>query len=113
MREVTATGIEALMMASQLLQRARRADPTAGLWEAADVQWSWRTPRRSDEVAKPFWADGRGPVAGVLLTALSSGAWQCDPVAVPGASHPPNRAYCGARASNTPTSMHQAVSTCR
>lgn len=88
MREVTATGIEALMMASQLLQRARRADPTAGLWEAADVQWSWRTPRPSDEVAKPFWADDIGPVAGVLLTALSSGAWQCDPVAVPGASHP-------------------------
>jgi GNAT superfamily N-acetyltransferase len=40
-REVEAAGIEALMLATALLQRARRADPRAGLWEAADVQWWW------------------------------------------------------------------------
>jgi ribosomal protein S18 acetylase RimI-like enzyme len=85
-REVRAAGLEALMLATELLQRARRADPRAGLWEAADVQWWWRKPRRSDEVEKLFWIDGEGPVAGVLLTSETSGAWQCDPVVVPRAS---------------------------
>ena len=43
-REVRAAGLEALMLATELLQRARLADPQAGLWEAADVQWWWRKP---------------------------------------------------------------------
>jgi ribosomal protein S18 acetylase RimI-like enzyme len=84
--EVSAAGREALMLATALLQRARRADPQAGLWEAADVQWWWRKPRRSDEVEKLFWIDDEGPVAGVLLTSWTDDAWQCDPVVVPGAS---------------------------
>ncbi len=82
-REVRAAGLEALVLATELLQRARRADPEAGLWEAADVQWWWRRPRRSDEVAKLFWIDDEGPVAGVLLTSWTDDAWQCDPVVVP------------------------------
>jgi len=85
-REVRAAGFEALMLATELLQRARRADPLAGLWEAADVHWWWRRPRRSDEVEKLFWIDDEGPVAGVLLTSWTDDAWQCDPVVVPGAS---------------------------
>jgi ribosomal protein S18 acetylase RimI-like enzyme len=85
-REVRATGFEALMLATELLQRARRADPQAGLWEAADVQWWWRRPRRSDEIEKLFWIDDEGPVAGVLLTSWTDDAWQCDPVVVPRAS---------------------------
>jgi GNAT superfamily N-acetyltransferase len=76
------------MLATELLQRARRADPLAGLWEAADVQWWWRKPRRSDEVEKLFWIDDDGPVAGVLLTSWTDDAWQCDPVVVPRASGP-------------------------
>lgn len=83
MREVTAVGYEALVLATQLLQRARRADPQAGLWEAADVQWSWRRPRLSDEVAQLFWFDEDGPVAAVLLTSQADGIWQCDPIVVP------------------------------
>lgn len=82
-REVRAAGLEALMLATELLQRARRADPRAGLWEAADVQWWWGKPRRSDEVEKLFWIDDEGPVAGVLLTSAAKGPWQCDPVVVP------------------------------
>ena len=88
MREVGATGFDALMLATALLQRAREADPQTGLWEAADVQWWWRAPRRSDEVDKLFWIDDEGPVAGVLLTSWTDEAWQCDPVVVPGTSRP-------------------------
>jgi ribosomal protein S18 acetylase RimI-like enzyme len=87
-REVRAAELEALMLATELLQRARRADPQAGLWEAADVQWWWRRPRRSDEIEKLFWIDDEGPVAGVLLTSWTDDAWQCDPVVVPRASGP-------------------------
>jgi ribosomal protein S18 acetylase RimI-like enzyme len=87
-REVKATGLDAVMLATGLLQRARRTDPKAGLWEAADVQWWWRSPRRSDEVEKLFWLDDEGPVAGVLLTSWADEDWQCDPVFVPHASGP-------------------------
>ncbi len=82
-REVTAAGREALMLATELLQRSRLADRQAGLWEAADVQWWWRKPRRSDGVEQVFWVDSQGPVAGALLTSWTDDAWQCDPILVP------------------------------
>lgn len=84
-REVRAIGHEALLLATKLLQRARRADLQRGLWEAADVQWWWRKPRASDEVEKLFWVDDEGPAGGALLTSWNDDAWQCDPVVVPGA----------------------------
>jgi predicted N-acetyltransferase YhbS len=87
-REVGAAGFDALMLATALLQRARRADPLAGVWEAADPQWWWRTPRRSDQAEKLFWIDDDGPVAGVLLTSWTDEDWQCDPVVAPGPSGP-------------------------
>jgi hypothetical protein len=45
-REVRASGLEYLTLATALLQRARLAYPEAGVWEAADLQWWWRSPRR-------------------------------------------------------------------
>ena len=87
-REVRASGLEYLALATELLQRARLADADAGVWEAADVQWWWRTPRRSDRIDQLFWTDEEGPVAGVLLTEWSGG-WGCDPVVVPGVSAVP------------------------
>ncbi len=83
-KEVRASGLGGLRLATSLLQRARLADPLAGMWEAADVQWWWRTPQRSDEVEQLFWLDEDGPVAGVLLTSTVNDSWQCDPVFVPG-----------------------------
>ena len=54
---IRASGAEALDLVTTLLQRARMADPTAGLWEAADFQWWWRRPRRSDTLQQIFWMD--------------------------------------------------------
>lgn len=83
MQEVRAAGHDALMLATELLQRVRLADPQAGIWEAADLQWWWRRPRRSDRLEQPFWVDGEGPVAGVLLTSWPEESWQCDLILVP------------------------------
>ena len=86
--EVRAKGLEYLALATRLLQRARLADAEAGLWEAADLQWWWRTPRRSDAIDQLFWIDDEGPVAGVVLTDWGS-AWGCDPILVPGVTTVP------------------------
>src|SRR5213592_2117441 len=83
--EVRASGLEYLALATKLLQRARLADAKAGLWEAADLQWWWRTPRRSDAIDQIFWMDDSGPVAAVVLTDWGR-AWGCDPIVVPGVS---------------------------
>ena len=83
--EVRASGLDALALSTELLQRARLADPEAGQWEAADLQWWWRTPRPSDAIDQRFWIDDEGPVAGVVLTDWGE-AWGCDPIVVPGVS---------------------------
>ena len=88
MREVRADGPEGVALAVSLLQRARQADPHAWQWEASDVQWWTRRPRTSDAVSQLFWVDDLGPVAGVYLTSWPAGTWQCDLLAVPGASVP-------------------------
>jgi hypothetical protein len=59
---VRASGLHALNLVTALLQRGRRADPAGGLWEAADFQWWWRSPRRSDSLEQSFWLDDVGPV---------------------------------------------------
>lgn len=58
-----------------LLRRARKEHPTKGLWEAADRQWWWRSPRRTDDQPQPFWYDENGPVAAALMTEWSSTTW--------------------------------------
>src|SRR5438105_11705247 len=86
--EVRASGLEYLALVTELLQRARLADAEAGLWEAADLQWWWRTPRRSDAIDQSFWIDAEGPVAGVVLTEWGR-AWGCDLIIVPRVSEVP------------------------
>jgi predicted N-acetyltransferase YhbS len=75
-------GLERLNATTTVLQRARLADPLAGMWEAADVQWWWRRPRATDELPLPVWLDEVGPVAAAGLTAWD-GTWQADVFAVP------------------------------
>ncbi len=84
-REVRAKGLEYLALATSLLQRARLSDAEAGAWEAADLQWWWRTPRRSDSIDQLFWVDDEGPVAAAVLMEWGL-AWECYPLLVPGAS---------------------------
>jgi predicted N-acetyltransferase YhbS len=52
------------------------------MWEAADVQWWWRRPRATDELALPVWFDEVGPVAAAGVTAWDD-IWQADVFAVP------------------------------
>jgi ribosomal protein S18 acetylase RimI-like enzyme len=75
-------GLARLNATTTVLQRARLADPLVGMWEAADVQWWWRRPRATDELALPVWFDEVGPVAAAGLTAWDD-AWQADMLAVP------------------------------
>ena len=86
--EVRAKGLEYLALVTGLLQRARLADAEAGVWEAADMQWWWRTPRASDTIDQVFWIDDEGPVAGVVLTDWGR-SWGCDLIVVPGATAVP------------------------
>ena len=87
-QDVRASGLEYLALVTKLLQRARLADAEAGVWEAADLQWWWRTPRRSDAIDQLFWIHDEGPVAGVVLTEWERG-WGCDPIVVAGVSTVP------------------------
>jgi predicted N-acetyltransferase YhbS len=75
-------GLERLHATTKVLQRARLADRLGGMWEAADVQWWWRRPRATDELALPVWFDEFGPVAAVGLSAWPD-TWQADVFAVP------------------------------
>lgn len=69
------TGMSYLTDVTALLQRARKEHPTSGLWEAADRQWWWRAPRRTDEQPQLFWYDEHGPVAAAVTNEWSSTTW--------------------------------------
>jgi predicted N-acetyltransferase YhbS len=75
-------GIDRLNATTTVLQRARLADPLAGMWEAADVQWWWRRRRATDDLELPVWFDEDGPVAAAGLSAWDD-AWQADVFCVP------------------------------
>jgi predicted N-acetyltransferase YhbS len=82
MQIVEASGLEALALVTDLLHRVRLADPYAGVWEAADVQWWWRSPRPSDSLPQRFWLDRRGPLAAAILTDWRH-TWGVDPIGAP------------------------------
>jgi hypothetical protein len=74
---VRPTGHEYLALVTDLLQRQRLADPVAGLWEAADLQW-WYTrdphPRDADAVV---WVDDGAPVTAAVFTRWSASRYGC------------------------------------
>jgi len=86
MREEHRVGLRYLEAVTALLQRVRGAHPTKGLYEAADLQWWWRTPRSTDHLGQLFWFDDRGrPEAAVIAT-----EWRdriaLDPIVMPDAT---------------------------
>ena len=84
MRQESLTGLERLIAVTKLLHRIRLQEPRDGVWDAADLQWWWRRPRASDEVALPVWFDDADqPVAAAVLTTWPH-AWQLDIIRLPG-----------------------------
>jgi hypothetical protein len=85
LREESVSGTDYLALVTRLLHRVRLADPTAGLWEAADLQWWWRRDRASDGYGQLLWIDSQGePVAGVIFTGGDQGEpCQCDVIIAP------------------------------
>jgi ribosomal protein S18 acetylase RimI-like enzyme len=76
-------GTDYLGSVTRLLQLCRLADPTGGLWEAADFQWWWRRVRSSDELGRPFWHGEDGePVATFVLTDWD-GTWEGEVIIAP------------------------------
>jgi GNAT superfamily N-acetyltransferase len=73
LRDEQRIGLDYLGAVTALLQRARGAHPTAGLFEAADFNWWWRVPRPTDEIPQLFWFDSDDrPEAAVIITAWSN-----------------------------------------
>ncbi len=68
LRERSASGLEYLSLASAILRENRRADPTGGLWEAADLQWWWRRDQHEEPWRQVFWLEGEAPIAASILT---------------------------------------------
>lgn len=68
MHEEFRVGIDYLEEVTRLCQRVRAAHPTAGVFEAADFQWWWRSPRSTDVHPQLFWIDDAGqPEAATIL----------------------------------------------
>ncbi|MEP7190526.1 MAG: GNAT family N-acetyltransferase, partial [Roseiflexaceae bacterium] len=86
MREQHRVGVHYLEAATALLQRVRSAHPTRGLYEAADLQWWWRTPRSTDNLRQLFWFDHLGrPEAAVIATDWGDRI-ALDPIVMPDAT---------------------------
>lgn len=86
MHEHALQGHQYLQAATRLLQRVAQQDPTAGLLEAADLQWWWRTPRRTDALPQLFWRDDDGaPMAAAIATDWGDGV-ALDLILMPDAS---------------------------
>ena len=85
-REEHRVGLDASEAGTALLQRRRRAHPTKGLFEAADLQWRWRTERSSDSLPQLFWFDEFGrPEAAAIVTDWTR-AIALDPLVMPDAT---------------------------
>lgn len=86
LEEQQLVGLAYLEAATNLLQRIRSDHPTAGLWEAADLQWSWRNERSTDDVPQLFWFDDAGAPRAAVITTDTPYGFTFDPVVMPDVS---------------------------
>lgn len=86
LREEHRVGFKYLEAVTALLQRIRNVHPTAGLYEAADLQWSWRTPRSTDNLPQLFWFDHIGRPEAALIATDRGDRIALDPFVMPDAT---------------------------
>ena len=77
MHERRVSGLDYLNLVTTLLQRARRDDPNAGVWEAADFQWWWRRDQHPDPANHTFWLEDGVPRAAAIFTNWGD-RWGCE-----------------------------------
>ena len=80
---VRPTGHEYLALVTDLLQRQRLADPVAGLWEAADLQWWYTRDPHPHDADAVVWVDGHAPVTAAVFTRWSAGRYGCEVIGDP------------------------------
>lgn len=68
-KDLAATGY--LAAVTELLQAHRRTHATAGLWEAADLQWWWTRDPHDDAGRARVWFDGTEPILAAVITVWS------------------------------------------
>jgi len=78
MHAVRPTGLEYLALVTELLQRVRLADPVAGLWEAADLQWWYTRDPHPHDADAVVWLDSNVPVTAAVFTRWSATRFGCD-----------------------------------
>lgn len=75
MHERLLAGLDYLGAVTTLLQRVRRAHPTFGSYQAAELQFWWSVPRSTDTLGQLFWFDDEGrPEAAVIVTDFGDGS---------------------------------------
>lgn len=68
-------GLDYLNAITALLQRARLAHATSGIYEAAELQWWWTRPSSTDTFPQLFWFDDADqPVAAVTVNDMAEGS---------------------------------------
>ncbi|NNC78699.1 MAG: GNAT family N-acetyltransferase [Acidimicrobiales bacterium] len=68
-REELRVGLDWVDTMTTLLQRARSAHPTYGSYEAAEIQWWWRSPRSTDTFPQLFWFDDQDRPEAAMIAA--------------------------------------------
>ncbi len=87
LREEHRAGVHSLADVTRLLQRIRGAHPTAGLYEAADLQWWWsQRPRSTDDLPQLFWFDHVGRPEAAVIATDGGDRMQLDPMVMPDAA---------------------------
>lgn len=86
MHEQYRVGRDYLRDVTTLLHRVRRAHPTKGLYEAADLNWWWRNPRSTDEHQQLFWFDDHGHPQAAMIATQWGERIALDPIVMPNAA---------------------------